>query len=361
MEALLNSIKREYYGHRVRAIDAMVYLTNRCTSRCKTCNIWKRNSDSSSGELGWAEWLVILKKLRGYGIKTLEIFGGDALLRKDIIFDVIRFCRDNGIETFFPTNSILLDDETARGLVEAGIGTIYISLDDVGARNDAIRGKDGNFDLVKSAIENICRERKGERPSIIICTTISNQNFMHFKDIVSFLKGYPINAIYPRVVAEFSPVNIRSSAVGGIIPEPYFTTSDGESHLLSMEQATEFREIIKEMKKSSPGIYINYWAIDNAKDTAFTKGVHEFKRCLICSTLITIDPFGNVVPCPMYNRYTIGNLLEEDFESIWGNMKHKIFIREQRKKNTKVCENCIMRVYYPTLGETCAYYLKKVL
>jgi len=363
MEDILNSFKREYYGHRVRAIDAMLYLTNRCTSRCRTCNIWKRNGDAASGELGWAEWSVILKKLKDYGIKTLEIFGGDALLRKDIIFKAIRYCRDNGIETYFPTNSILLDAETARNLVEAGLGTIYISLDDVGTRNDAIRGQDGTFDRVKGAIENICRERKGERPHIIICTTISNLNFAHFKDIVEFLKDYPVNAVYPRVVAEFSPENIARSAVGGVLPEPYFTTSDGESHLLSPEQTREFRETVKEMKaeKNGPGVYVNYWAVDMAKDEAFTRGVHEFKRCLICSTFITVDPFGNVVPCPMYNRYAIGNLLKDDLESVWGNMKHRAFIREQKKKTTKVCENCIMRVYYPTLGETCSYYLKKGL
>jgi len=362
MGEILQTLKREYYGQKVRAMDAMVYLTNRCTSRCKTCNIWKRNAEDNSRELGWNEWAVILNKLKAYGIKTLEIFGGDALLRKDIIYNVIRFCDKNGIETFFPTNSILLDRETAKGLVDAGLGTVYISIDDVGLKNDAIRGKDGSFNMVKSALENICRERgSGKRPHIVICTTISSLNFTHFQEIVNFLKNYPVNAIYPRVVGEFNNDNIRNSAINGITPEPYFTTSDGDSHLLTKEQVKEFRNLIAEMKSSSPGIYINYGAIDAAGDRAFTEGVHESRRCLICSTLITIDPFGNVVPCPMYNRYTIGNLLDDELESVWGNMKHRIFIKEQKKKKIKICENCIMRVYYPTIGDTCAHYLKKVL
>jgi len=188
MGEILQTLKREYYGQKVRAMDAMVYLTNRCTSRCKTCNIWKRNAEDNSRELGWNEWAVILNKLKAYGIKTLEIFGGDALLRKDIIYNVIRFCDKNGIETFFPTNSILLDRETAKGLVDAGLGTVYISIDDVGLKNDAIRGKDGSFNMVKSALENICRERgSGKRPHIVICTTISSLNFTHFQEIVNFL------------------------------------------------------------------------------------------------------------------------------------------------------------------------------
>ncbi|MCR4286726.1 MAG: radical SAM protein, partial [Deltaproteobacteria bacterium] len=289
-------------------------------------------------------------------------FGGDALLRKDLIFNVIKFCKKNGIETFFPTNSLLMDRDAAKELVDSGLDVIYISLDDIGSRHDEIRGKDGTFKLVRNAIENIARERGGGKtPRIIICTTISNLNYKHFADIAEFLEDYPVDTIYPRVLGEFDKEFINNSAVKGIRPEPYFTSSDRTSHLLKEAEAREFRDAVKKMKLSRKGkrIYINFRAIDEAGDQALTKGIHALKKCLLCSTFVTVDPYGNVIPCPMYNRYIIGNLLKDGLEDIWGNDKHQFFIKEQKRKKIEICKNCIMRIYYPNLPETCAYLLKR--
>ena len=99
-------------------------------------------------------------------------------------------------------------------------------------------------------------------------------------------------------------------------------------------------------------------AVDEAGDKALTQGIHEMRKCLLCSTFVTVDPYGNVIPCPMYNRYTIGNLLEEGLDAVWGNEKHKSFIDAQRRKKIEICRNCIMRIYYPNLPETCSYLIK---
>lgn len=356
---MISSIRREYYSHNIRAIDSMVYLTYRCTSQCKTCNIWKR-SETSGVELEWEDWNNILCRLRDYGIKTLEIFGGDALLRKDLIFDVIRFCHDNGIATYFPTNSILLDKETAVKLARAGLGTIYISLDDIGQEHDAIRGKSGAFRSAKEAIENIVNARQGmANPHLIICATISNMNYDHLMDILDFLKDYPIDAVYPRVLSEFTMDNIDSSIVRGVRPEPYFTSTDGSTHVLTLGQVKTFREAVKNLKKNGKGIYVNYSAVDLAPDEAFTHAKFPIKRCMVCSTLVTIDPVGNVIPCPMYNKYHLGNIKEDRLEGIWGNEKHKEFVALQRKKKINLCRNCAMRSYYPLFTETLAYYFKR--
>ncbi len=365
LDEFTRSLSRELNARKFRAMDSMIYLTYRCTSRCKTCNIWKRNAEESARtELGWDKWEIILGRLGAAGIKSLEIFGGDALLRKDIIYDVISWCRDNGIETFFPTNSLLLDREAAARLVRSGLGTIYFSLDDVDEGNDRIRGQNGSFNLVARAIENLCTERgSGKRPNIVICTTISSLNYDRFEKVADFLRDFPIDALYPRVVCEFTEENIASSAVSGVRPEPYFTTTEETSHLLSPEQFHAFMDSVKRArgKSGKRPLYINTEAIETAGEQAFTTGVHPDRRCLICSTFVTVDPLGNVTPCPMFNRYTIGNLLESSLEEIWGSMKHRKFVRSQREKKIDICRNCVMRGYYPTLSETCSYYLKKTM
>ncbi len=359
------SLMRELSARQFRAIDSMIYLTYRCTSRCKTCNIWKRNAEESSEtELGWDKWKIILDRLKAGGVRSLEIFGGDALLRKDIIYDVISYCRDSGIETFFPTNSLLLDKDAARRLVKSGLGTIYFSLDDVDVENDKIRGQTGAFNLVANAIENLCRERgAGTTPYIVICTTISNLNYNHFEKVVDFLRQFPVDALYPRVVCEFTNENIEKSVIDGIKPEPYFITTEDSSHLLTPEQVKIFMDSVKRAKCGDPErpIYINSGAVEASGAEAFTAGIHPDRRCLIASTFVTVDPLGNVTPCPMYNKYTIGNLLENTLDEIWGNIRHRRFVKSQKAHEIAICKNCVMRGYYPTFGETCSHYLKKTL
>lgn len=362
IQDIYSVLRREYYSRKIKAVHSLVYFTYRCTSQCRTCNIWKRNNKDSQGELSLSEWLKIFKNLKDYGIETVEIFGGDALLRKELIYDVIRFCSRNEIKTYFPTNSILLDREAAKNLADAGLDTIYFSLDDVGLESDRIRGRTGTFHTVRNAIENIIREQKNGKPNAVVITTISNMNYNHLKDIIKFLNDYPVNAIYPRVLEEYSEGNIMNSAVDGILPEPYFTPSDGQSHLLALDEAHKLRNMIRELKSngSSNRLYINSGAVDMVDDDVLTKGIHPHKRCLICAVLATIDPNGNVVPCPMYNKYILGNLQTDAMADLWGNKKHQSFITHQIMKKIQICKNCSLRTYYPSIWPLLTYYYKKL-
>ncbi len=356
------ALQRDYKSRRVRAVNSLVYFTFRCTSRCKTCNIWKRNAENRAGsELSLAKWNAILENLRNYGIKSMEIFGGDALLRKDLIYDVIRFCSRNGITSYFPTNSLLLDDETARNLVEAGLDTIYFSLDDVGEGNDLIRGQSGTAELVKNAIVSVGRARKNGKPSINVITTISKMNYRDLPDLIRFAENLPVDVIYPRVMEEYSARNIEDSAINGIRPEPYFTSSDSESHLMSETDARAFKKIISKLKREKSRVHVSLDAVDEAGIETFTRGIHRDKRCLVCTNLVTIDPKGNALPCPMYNRYILGNLLEDDLENIWGNKKHREFIRRQRRSEIPICRNCSLRTYYPSFPDNLKRYMRKTV
>lgn len=341
----------------MKARDSIIFLTYRCTSQCKTCNIWKWPS-AQEKELSWDEWRKILTKLKNYGIKTVELFGGDALLRKDIIFKMIDFCSKNGIKTYFPTNSILLDRETAKNIVVSGLNTLYFSLDDVGLDNDRIRGVNDTFLKVKSALENVAEARKsGNNPKIVICTTISKMNYNHFPKIIAFLKQYPVDAVYPRVLGEFSHDNINNSVVDGIKPDPFFVSTEGESHKLAENELKDFVKVVRTIKNEGSGNpYINLRAFYEKDRNISREEMGNIKKCRICSTLITINPYGDVIPCLFFRDYVLGNLVKGDFKNIWGNEKHKIFVLSQRVNDIKICGECISRAYYPSFWESIIYY-----
>jgi len=321
--------------------------------------MWKRTIGRDM-ELEWEQWRKILTNLKSYGIESVEVFGGDALLRKDVIFNMISFCSHHCIETFFPTNSILIDKETAKNLVEAGLDNIYFSLDDVGEDPNHIRGIDDSFGKVKNAIETVIAARGNQKtPAIISITTISNLNYDRYELVVEFLKDYPINAMYPRMLGEFSNKNIESSVVDNIAPEPYFAASDSISHMLTKEQYNQFREIVCKLKQRKDIPYNNFRDVDMAPESAFTEGKYGIKKCHVCTTLVTISPLGDVIPCPFFPNYKLGNLCNDEIGSIWGNDRHKTFIRAQRDKKIAICENCNFRSFYPTLPETLTYYARR--
>ena len=103
---------------------ALLFVTYRCTNRCRMCTIWKRHDlHDISEELTLDEWKRTVDMIAASGVRNIELFGGDSLLRKDILFPVISFIRDNysNIQIDLPTNSNLIDRHTADLLISSGI------------------------------------------------------------------------------------------------------------------------------------------------------------------------------------------------------------------------------------------------
>ncbi|MBI5055387.1 MAG: radical SAM protein [Nitrospirae bacterium] len=356
----MEAARIEYSHFRVRATDSLGFLTYRCTSQCKTCNIWKRNRDNSRcDELNKEEWILVLSKLKKYGIRSFEIFGGDALLRKDAIFEIIRNCNKHDIKTYLPTNGNLCDRETVINLIEAGLYSIYLSVDDIAEKHDCIRGVEGTFKRTMNTL-NILFEEKAKRkscyPKVMIITTISNMNYRSIPDLIRYFENYPIDCIYPRNLVEFKNENMKYSVINGYSPDPFFVSSEQKSHLLEKEQYEEFKKIISEIKKYGTKVYVNFRDVDLARDVTFVESIYGFKSCHVATMLVTINPNGDVVPCPFYKSYVIGNLLENDLEDIWGNAMHREFIKLQQAKKISICQNCNLPLYHPSAFETLRYY-----
>jgi radical SAM protein with 4Fe4S-binding SPASM domain len=358
---MIQESEKEICHFRVRAVDSIAFLTYRCTSQCRTCNIWKRCSNPSE-ELNVQQWENVIDRMARYGIRSFEVFGGDALLRKDAIFRIVQRCRERGIETYFPTNALLCDRETIRNLIDAGLGTVYLSIDDVEEDHDQLRGKDGTFRRVCQALEDFSDLRGSrEKPCIVVCTTLSRMNFRNFPRLVKFLEKYPINAIYPRPLGEFTQENIRNSLVDGIPPDPYFAPSDGQSHLMNPKEMGEMRDVFRTMRRMPGKVYINWRSYYATSDATFLKGEYPLRHCHIASTLPTVNPNGDVIPCPFFRDYVIGNLSRQGLEEIWGGVKHRKFLKYQKSGKIAICRNCNTRVYYPSMNESLAYYFRRAL
>jgi MoaA/NifB/PqqE/SkfB family radical SAM enzyme len=341
-------LKREIFYSSVTPTQALLFITYRCTNRCSMCTIWKRGRTiNKQDELTLEDWKKCIDKIASKNLEVVEIFGGDSLLRKDVTIPLIEYIikKNKKITVDIPTNSNLIDKETADALVRIGVGRIYISLDGPIEVHNNIRGRPGTFDRVQKAIQYLVEAKKAqgkEKPYLMINCTISSSNVHNFEQIIPIVKKLGVDAIDLEYVGEFKDENIQNSDIQGFKPTPFYVNPDS-SNLLSLEQAIYLKKKMKSVRELAKSLEIPLSAfnIDILTIDNLIKGTIPNKKCYFSRYTITVDPFGNVMGCFHFNNYIFGNIMKEPFSSIWKNKKHKIFLKSQKNSEIKMCENCV--------------------
>ena len=345
---LKDAIANDISARRRSPRYALAFLTYRCTSQCKNCDIWRRNDRNAQNELGWDEWRGILDQLKDAGIRGIEIFGGDALLRKDLLYKFIEYCAAKRISTALPTNSNLLDAETAASLVEAGLDEIYFSLDGVREDHDIIRGSDGSYDRVLQAIGLIRSARNGKAtPRTSVCTTVSRTNFANLPRFANDLGALGIERWELNYICEFRSASMLDSVVEGVAANPFFVSTDGESYLLRQNEVQRFREVLNELgrlrNKLPCEVCLDY--VTPLSSHELTGGSYPGTYCLRCRNEPTISPYGDVLPCHFFENYVLGNLRSNSLAECWGSRRHVAFLGAQRNRKIELCAHCHERMW----------------
>lgn len=337
-------LNREINYHLITPNNILLYLTFRCTSKCKSCVMWER--DIADQELSLDQFKKFIDEAIHSGVRHVEMFGGDALLRKDILLPLIKYVKKHDkVSSDFTTNCNLLDQDTAGELAESGLDDIYVSLDGIGEVHDKIRGVPGSFERTRKGLEYLVKAKGSQKtPRIIINCTISALNIEHFEKIVSFGQDKCVNTIAFEYVGDFTQDVLFQSSITGIVPEPYYM-SGGSTLRLNKKQAQKLKEKIASIKGNAPdGIKIETGNIDVLKIDNLVNGIFPRKKCYICRSRVTVDPYGNILPCPFFNKYSIGNIKDRPFAELWKNKRHRYFIERIEKRRPKICNYCIIGV-----------------
>ncbi len=175
------NLSRLIYSIRRRRILSMpIYITNRCTSRCRTCNIWKMvekiDLDKSIIEMLLADDEI------GDDVEFI-ITGGDFLLHPECR-EIVSLFRGKNIRVF--SNGILVD-ELISLVKDEKVKYVSVSLDGKPETNKYIRGID-TFRNVEKIVDEI-----KEFTSIEIEYTISKWNTREdLEFVLDFTKSHNI-------------------------------------------------------------------------------------------------------------------------------------------------------------------------
>jgi len=310
--------------------------------------MWRRGRTEK--ELGLEDWKGIVEDCARAKISKIEMFGGDALLRPEVLFPLIRYATDKGINCDLVTNGLLLDEEAARQIVLAGTKVVYLSIDGVGGVHDAVRGVPGAFDKALSALRSLKTARAAlssipGKPELVVNTTVSRKNVGEMDPLVEFVESELPDVLALEYVGQIRCEAIRASSVGGIVPDPYFVVQD-ESSCLSAEEAMHLKSWVKQKRQAvrPKGLAFNTENIDALSEQQMSSGQVPWRSCYVCRSTVLVDPSGGVLCCPFFSRYSLGDATGESLSQIWGNSRHRQFIRAQGAKKIAICQECILTI-----------------
>lgn len=107
-----------------------VSVTDRCNLRCRYCVPPQGVEHISPHEvLSYEELIKVISAARGLGITKVRVTGGEPLVRSGIVDFIRLLSQVDGIDDVSITTNGILLRKFARGLHDAGLGRVNVSLD----------------------------------------------------------------------------------------------------------------------------------------------------------------------------------------------------------------------------------------
>lgn len=311
---------RAFNAPKVMPFMLTVSVTNRCNSRCKTCNIWKLYRDNpqlEKEELSLHEYETIFESL-GESIIWFNISGGEPYLRSDLpdICRAMYECCNPKVFTI-PTNGLLPDlikEKTGEilGACEEASLVVNVSIDEIGDKHDEIRGVKGNFERVVETFKGL-KELKEEY----------NNLDLGVHSVVSKFNVDRLSSVYEYVTKEFDPDSYICSPAQNR-SELLNPNEDIAPDMVSYEKwINKLRQHAKQdfmvrngIAKLIQAVRLKYYdlAVEELKEK------RQLMSCYAGFASCQITPYGDVWPCcTLAYEANMGNLRENDYEfkALW--------------------------------------------
>lgn len=297
-------------------------VTNKCNSRCKTCNIWRAPTRDSE-ELSLHEIELIFKNMDE--LYFLNLSGGEPFLREDLV-EIIslakKYLSPNIIH--IPSNGLAVDliERRVKEILEVLSGsktilTVKLSLDGVGERHDEIRGVRGNFIRVMETYKRLSKLRE-EYPNfhLGINTIISKFNVDCFDEIVEFVRQLKPDSFVTEIAENRSELfNLQDD----IAPDPRTYEVLIRRFMAKIKDDLKYKRSISKITDASRLVYYEY----------VIKLLNEKRQVLPCYAGISnahLSPYGDVWPCCVLGyEKPMGNIRDFDynFKKLWNSERAK--------------------------------------
>ena len=276
------------------------------------------SSDSSIPDLPFEDFLAAilpLKEVYKPESITVAITGGEPVLRKDLP-ECGMALRKHGFHWGIVSNGYDYTPDIHTKLLDAGMGSITLSLDGIEASHNWLRGKNDSFARAVKALELI-----SSAPGLIydVVTCVNQRNIDELEQLKDFLNERRIRAWRLFTI----------SPIGRAGPNPELQLTPQQLKYLMdfiIQSRAEGRIKVSFSCEAFLGEYER-----KVRDTYF------FCRAGIQVASILID--GSISACPNINRSFIqGNIYKEKFLEVWEERFE--IMRNRNWTKTGICLDC---------------------
>lgn len=277
-------------------------IVHECNLRCKHCYLTAKEL-SDSRHLSLDEGLAFIRDLADSGVFHLSIAGGEPLLHPNIV-EFIAAATKGGMLVALSTNAMLLSEDLAFRLKDAGLGAIQISLDgSTPETNDRIRSK-GVFWKTSNGISNANR---AGIPVTIACVILKD-NANDIKEIVQMAIDQGAHAVKVQTLID--------RGLGEINSDNLKVPHDNLVECIEELWAWKSRE--------NPKIELMLPLVPSVLDLAreAPESYYRGTGCLGCQpglSTVRVDNIGNVRACGAANSDSdvVGNIRRDTIKNIW--------------------------------------------
>lgn len=313
-------------------------VTFRCPLRCPHCYI-DAGDGGNRAELGTPDAMKVIDQIAALGTRVLILSGGEPLLRDDI-FALAAYAGECGLRVSMGTSGILINDEVAARMKEAGIRRAAISLDSAEPlMHDRFRGLPGAWERAVEGIRACLRHGVGVQVNI----TVLRENYRQIGEIIALAETLGVTEFQLFFLVPTG----RGTEMDDITPALYETI---------------IRDVMD--KTVSGRVTVRPTCAPQYTRIRAELGMEQaaFPGCLAGKQYLRIFPDGDVTPCP-YLPLAIGNVTETPLARIWRDSPVLAELRNPDQLEGKcgacgfrhVCGGCRARAYglHRTAGNTC--------
>ncbi len=280
-----------------------------CNLKCPECPVGVRNIPRKATDVNIEMTKKLIDELSPKLMHAILYFQGEPLINRNFP-EIVEYIRSKNILTSTSTNAQLLNDKTAKAIVEAGLDKLIVSIDGATQETYEKYRVGGKLEKAIQAVENINKWKKelnSHSPFVEIQFIVFKTNEHEMDDMKKLAKRLNANKLT-------------------------FKTAQ----LYDFENG---HELLPENKK-----YARYEQRDDGKYHIKSPLRNSCKRLWQGSVMTSR---GDVLPCcfDKDSDFKLGNMENESFSEIWKNNKANQFRKAilTDRKQFDMCRNCTER------------------
>ena len=290
-----------------------VSITYTCNNRCPHCYL-PSNKDPA-GTLTTEQWKQVIDKLWSLGIPQIVYSGGECTQQADKLVELVAHAKQ--FVTGIISNGTLVTKQLAVDLRKAELDWIQITLNShKGITHDQMEGRPGAYDETLRGIRNSITAGIVTNVNM----TLTQKNKDDLPALIDLCKKLGVSQVSTNALINSGRGSSARNLEG--IPEAQLQTilENGKKHAAKV--GIDFNWYL-------PTCYHNF----NPESLGFGT-----RNCSACSVNLMIEPDGQVIPCQSWTQNKLGNILKNDWESIWNNPL-AVQIR-QHAYAAQTCKSC---------------------